>query len=346
MAIRHAHDIAKPVTTEPDNELALEAANEMWQQARALADSLLGPDWTIINVEERLWLKDHNGDPIASGQPDIVIQSEAGRTAIVIDGKSIRFAEHDEAADNWQISSLVALVGSNYDQRHEMIYAAIVQPGTKPIPVAYGVDEITDSLTHWLNDIEAAQQPNAPRRAGKHCDYCKAKADCPEFIRSVESVALAKLPPSDGIEARDYSGKDVADFRIKCGVMRGLIEKAIAWADAMAKQGLEQRPEEFGAYFELQESKGKDTIINLEKVLSHMQQLGVPQSEFMRCLTARKADSATTGEPGLEGVLRRATDLKGKGLKDALSECLAGCVKEGQTKQVPAVKEAYKNLTS
>ena len=130
----------------------------------------------------------------------------------------------------------------------------------------------------------------------------------------------------------------------KAGIMRGLVEKSIAWADIMAAQGLKDRPEEYAPYFELEESKGREQITDLQTVMERMTARNVPLEGFLKCLTARKADSETSG-PGLEGELRRATGLKGKPLKQELNQVLEGCTTEGTTKLVPVVKESYKALT-
>ena len=58
-----------------------------------------------------------------------------------------------------------------------------------------------------------------------------------------------------------------------------------------------------------------------------------------------KGDSKTTGEPGLEGILKRATGFKGKALKELVESVIAGCTTEGTTKLVPVVREEYKKLT-
>jgi len=65
------------------------------------------------------------------------------------------------------------------------------------IPIA----ELRAWAKEMLKAAAATQEPDAPRTAGEHCKFCKAKAECPEF----RGVALSTIPGGLDFEALPVS---------------------------------------------------------------------------------------------------------------------------------------------
>lgn len=315
-----------------------DTAKWLWGKTCELRDSVLFGAETLL-IEERLWL--HDGiAKIFSGQPDIAFA--LGNRALVIDCKAIQWGEHDDAPDNHQLLSLAVLVDSNYGPFEE-VTVAINQTYQQPVLCVY--DRIAlDAVDVLLRgQLKATTAPDAPRKAGDWCNYCKGQARCTEFKSRLARVTDTQLMPSSSDEARTYTAEEVADFLLFCKSVIGPATKGVAWAQAMAERIKEENPADFERCFEMDVTEGKDLIQDLPTVLGRMMAHGVSQEDFMRCLVARKHDSTTNQEPGLSGVLARALTLKPKGKENLgkLDGCIAGCVKEGAKKFVPVVKDSY-----
>jgi len=143
-------------------------------------------DTAMPHKETRLWLHDNNMRPVMSGQPDLVYT--LGKHAICLDYKT-GFNRHLSPSErSWQLRVLAVLVAQHYSCTDvRVVYIK---------PKAYDKIDATDYTQEWLKKAEmsilnalwASGNSDAPRAAGKHCNFCAAKLQCPE------AAAMTLLP--------------------------------------------------------------------------------------------------------------------------------------------------------
>ncbi len=136
----------------------------------------------------RFWLHDDSGAPVASGEPDRVLIRD--NIALIVDFKLGRKAVEAPSL-NPQLIGYALLLEEEYGITGA--YLQIIQPWAKRQEPAY-ID--AEGLKTWraaiMDAIRVARQPDAPRQAGPHCDYCPARPICPE-ARAVATRALAPM---------------------------------------------------------------------------------------------------------------------------------------------------------
>jgi hypothetical protein len=252
--------------------------------------------------------------------------------ALVLDFKS-GFGEQTVSSNNSQLRALAILVKANHPQVTE-VTVGIIQPyaGGAVELCTYRKEDLEAATNQLLQILEAANQPNARIVPGiKQCSFCKAgmQGKCGGLNKTLDVVANTQLVSSESLLAQSMEPADLADFVDRCSLASRMAEKGKAWAQAI----IAKSPERYASHFAMEETSGRDSIEKLDVVHQRMLEMGVTSEQFMACLTARKKDSKANGAPGLEDVLRRAANLKGIKLKNAMDECLAGCVKAGETKQ-------------
>lgn len=138
--------------------------------------------------EFRLWIHNHNLDPVGSGQLDVHFICR--EYAHIID---------------WKAGFLNHLVGAtgNYQLRMQAVLLWLEHPHLKNIRVAFAKPRYEDSQLDYCDYSEMdlkysyesivlalwwATQPDATRSPGQHCRYCRAKTFCPQ------ALAFALLP--------------------------------------------------------------------------------------------------------------------------------------------------------
>lgn len=138
--------------------------------------------------EQRYWYEWQPGEPIFSGQPDVVYVK--GTQAIIIDYKTGRIPVED-AASNWQLRALALAVWSHYWDVDEVI-AAIIQPRTSAVPtvVTYDDDAINGTAAEMDDLFGKVFSAGASLVAGDHCKWCRGKSICPQL----QNTALSTLP--------------------------------------------------------------------------------------------------------------------------------------------------------
>lgn len=272
--------------------------------------------------------------PIFSGQPDLTaIEGNvpckyplASRRALILDYKT-SWGEHTESAGNLQLMAYAVLLHMDYGP-FASITVGIVQPlAGGPVQLTtYHLNTLQLAYNQIILAMNDAAKPDAPRRPGpKQCNFCRAKAICPEFGKQMEVTGNTQLAPTDSTLGQQILPEDLAAFYDKCSWVIRAAEKGKAWCQALVKDN----PEKYATHFAIEESTGRESIGDLETVHARMLSAGCSSADVLACMTARKADGK--GGPGLKGVLARASGLKGKALSDALDGILAGCTKPGMT---------------
>lgn len=317
---------------------------EVWEMCESQTNQLLA-DWGKENVEFHRELRlgmtnsgivkatspKHPSGFTVTGQADLigVSHNESGRHVIVIDYKTGN-GDHEHAVNNAQLRALAVLAGFHWAANE--VRVAIVQPWAgKPTVADFswgGIQRAYEWLNHTLERERNAKAEDT--NPGKWCDYCKAKAVCGKWQAQAKRVENTQLVPSDSMLARSMLPEDVAAFDDLCARVMSQAAKGRAWVQALVLQ----EPDKFRQFYALEQSTGRETIDRLDEVWNRFNAAGIPQKDFLSCLTARKADSAATGMPGFKGVLKRALGLKGKALDEKLDAILEGCTVEGKTKTV------------
>ena len=141
-----------------------------------------------------------------TGHADLIIEWPDCDCAVVIDAKFGRL-EVEEAADNLQLAAyatalndgiLVSQYGRLDIEEEEtpskrVIGVAIVQPrafGERITSAIYRGPSLTAARAELVRIVHATKNPDAPRHAGEHCRYCKAKVTCKEYLESLNQLAV------------------------------------------------------------------------------------------------------------------------------------------------------------
>lgn len=156
--------------------------------AQWIADNAIG-DYSEGPREHRLWLNDQSTmEPLLSGQLDRFYMA-AGH-ALAVDFKTGRSVGLTPSQRNYQLRVQAVLLHAEFPEIGK-IRVALCKPKSKAEPADW-CDYTEADLIHAKRDIEhhiwLSSQPDAPRHAGAHCQYCRAKPYCPE------AGALAMLP--------------------------------------------------------------------------------------------------------------------------------------------------------
>lgn len=150
------------------------------------------PEMQIIR-EERFWILDDNGKNIASAKPDVVYC--CGTCALVINYKAA-FKPVPKAQSNHQCRTEALAVWSEFYFTN--IRVAICQHRLKSAVTQadYDDESLYEAAAQLKFTLWRAAQPDSPRTAGPHCDWCPAKAHCPELTTYALLPSVTMLPPS------------------------------------------------------------------------------------------------------------------------------------------------------
>lgn len=126
--------------------------------------------------EKRIFLRDHAGAEVASGQPDRV--HIAGKQFAIIDYKTGRKDVHSPVM-NPQLIAYAVLAAQEYGA--EEGYLGISYAWRQTPPMAF-IEK--DTLASWKESIlvalEISKEADAPAKAGAHCEYCPVRWSCPD----------------------------------------------------------------------------------------------------------------------------------------------------------------------
>ena len=169
-----------------------EDAQKMVESEKAIhnkwcADNAITCNDPPAGKEVRLWLNDpETMEPVLSGKLDLFYVT--GDCACVIDFKSGAWNTRlTPSQRNFQLRVQAVLLWREFDGIKK-IRVAFAKPNSFLDFTDYTATDLAYSEAEIMHTIWRTKQPGAPRRAGLHCRWCKAKAFC------VESGAFAMLP--------------------------------------------------------------------------------------------------------------------------------------------------------
>jgi hypothetical protein len=260
--------------------------------------------------------QDSRADFVFTGQFDrLYIQGNRG---LLVDFKALH-GDHTRALDNPQLASLAVMVA----RRHNLqsVRVALVQPWKgRPTVADYGEAELAicgDWLFQTLDAATAATPDD--RKAGKHCNYCKANSVC-ETFRDAQLQAIEVIDPAT-IAGMDDETQMAAMWARACALTPER-HAALFKGLAMVKRYAHTIGASFKARVEageiagygIREKKGKRSISDVATVFSRAAAQGVTAEAFTaECSIALGA---------LNGLLKTATGEKGKALEAIAAEVL------------------------
>lgn len=147
--------------------------------------------------------------PELGGTADFTICEPFG-TLEVVDlkyGKGVMV----EVEDNTQLK-IYALGALKEFPECEEVKVTIVQPRKKHKDgsvrsITYSLEELKDFKRQLLLKALNTKDPNAPLKAGEHCDFCPCTAKCPEMVNRAQEQA--KIDFDDEPEAIEYEVTDI-----------------------------------------------------------------------------------------------------------------------------------------
>ena len=281
-------------------------------QANTLLDAIV-PHRDEMHLERRYWWGAQ-----WSGKPDVVAIDTLQAHALVLDYKTGR-GEVASAEGNMQLRALAVLVAVEH-QLHK-VTVAIVQPlAGESSACVYTLEDLSRADQEVLAILTAINKPDAPRRpSAKACQYCKAKATCPEAREASVALPLANVPEGTTAPAiaATLTGETLGEFLKRAEFATKVID---ACRDE-AKRRLESGETVPG--WKLKPGSVRETITDPTKVFTRFAELGGTQDKFLPCV------SVTKGK--LKDAVKAITGAKGKALDQQLDAMLEGCTESKPT---------------
>lgn len=264
-------------------------------------------------IETRFWCK-VRGQYEHSAKPDLVLRSPT--KALILEYKTLP-GDVQGVARNRQVRDQVVLIA-----RHLLVKevgAAVVQPLVTMSPniVQYNEEAINISEREMFVRVEASNDENSERRAGKHqCGFCRARVDCKPYLEMVSvSVPTKTLHELAVTAVASWTPEQRAQF---------LEQKPIAtkWIDEVNKEMKRMVDADPSCIpgWELQPGSIKRPVRDIAALHDRTIALGGNTESFLACVDMGKGD--------FESMIRKITGLKGKALKAKMDELLAGITDE------------------
>ncbi len=135
--------------------------------------------------ERRMWLHDGKGQPLVSGKADVVFRQDAD--ALILDYKTGFNPHLTPSQRSWQLRVLAVI---EYNQRRVPIRVGFIKPKAyeKSDCTDYAFEDLEFAHQQIMEVLRRSKEPDAPRYAGSHCNYCPARNRCPE------AAAYSMLP--------------------------------------------------------------------------------------------------------------------------------------------------------
>ncbi len=134
-------------------------------------------------------------EPAFPAHPDLILWYRKAKTAFIFDSKFGRI-QVQSADANLQLRTYGVVF--NDECPCDRIYVAITQPWLAAPDDFHAAQYCGADMPHFkkelLGIIAQTRQPFAPRRASvEACQWCKAKAGCPEAAKIIYELAVAKV---------------------------------------------------------------------------------------------------------------------------------------------------------
>ena len=293
---------------------------EMCLTMRQKITTAWGGKCDVKRAEERYWLEweSPTGKTLKhSGKADLVVID--GDRALIIDDKSGRNA--------------VSASPRNLQLRHLAVLVAACEPGVAEVTVAidqpwassevelcfYTLDDLVVALDELHGQVEANHDPKSPRNPGEHCQYCRAKRMCVEFM----AASLPVPVPPESMPAAVQIEEAIARLPgNRLGPFLGLVRLASEAAELEVRNRLKDGIPVDG--WHMAPGRTTETITDVQTCFDRFMAEGGTQSQFLRIVKVDKTH--------LKEHLRGLTGLKGKALDGKLATMIEG-ITESKTSQ-------------
>jgi len=282
---------------ETDNTLDLDEEDlEIYEQGRETEKKILAQWREHYGItldregprELRLWLNDpQTGEPLASGQLDKHFIS--GNSVCIIDLKALYCTNLTPAERNWQGRLQAVLASREYDATH-VRFALNKAMWSKSDVVDYGPEHLLIAEQSINAALWESRQPGAVRRAGGWCQYCPAKAWCPEagaltLLPSTVTGIIkgpAEFDPVDMV--RKLTDEDRAFLFGRANIIEKILDAVKAQLKALpderlAQLGLSKKP-----------ARNLDPIIDNPGAFNALRTAGISEAELWTALKLSKGE--------------------------------------------------------
>lgn len=168
---------------EDDDDLT--TAIRICREKEAMALVSIGFEEPEIHIEERIFLHDDAGEPVASGKPDRLYIN--GRQGCITDFKTGRKDALPSARNPAMI--MYAILGQEQFGVDEW-YLGIIPAWRQTPPMALiGKDQLSEWRRSILDAIKESEGLSPRACAGPWCEYCPVRHECPEAWAEVEQVS-------------------------------------------------------------------------------------------------------------------------------------------------------------
>lgn len=322
-----------PEATEPERRRASQALAVDTEMHNKWAEYFRAdPEAPIQAMREfRWWLNDESGQPIYSGQTDLVkIRGHAGGEADILVGdlKGL-WGYHDSAVLNQQIRRYIALVAVNITEmgftgiRSAAAYLNQPAKTLHPVLAAYEREDIEAAVFQMHMDIAAMMDENAERHPGPvQCHHCLGKLICAEYQ---ESLSELPMPVPIGTPAEIPTKERITEVMAKLPGQSlahlipwfPALENTVALAKAEAKRRLRKDPLSIPGY-RLKKNSPRHKVVDLVKLWQRLnKEYDIDAEEFVKLCAITKQN--------VEQIARDKSGLKGQALDSKLKALLDGC---------------------
>lgn len=292
----------------------LDIAKECIIQREELIKSWQGSADPYWISEQRLWCRDETGK-VCSAKVDFAAIN--GDRALIIEYKTL-YGKFADSTINRQLMCQAVVLKDNYNVNH--ITVAMIQPAIrhKPTIANYGPEQLIEAKKVVLEICKRAYRSDRRTVGEKQCSYCIAAGTnrCPESIKNLEHMSMIEIHNPE----HPCTNDDLAWLVDRAKACK----KLIAWIESEAKFRLKSGQRlilKDGSEFVLGKDSKREKITDVAGVyesIKHHDTIALNQIEFIsKCGLTKK---------GLTEYIRENSELKGKGLDEAIKDILFGNV--------------------
>lgn len=219
-------------------------------------------------AEERIWVFDDKLERVTSGRLDKA--HILGKHALVLDYKS-GYKPTTPAQRNLQAKVYAVALWQEYGCTNVRVAIAQHRFSSMLTQADYNEEDLERAYSEILYDDWRTKQPDAPRNAGRWCDYCPARKACPE-------LATYSLMPARALSNKPDKAEVAALVQMLTPEQLAYVERRRGTAEkffAAVKERLKSMPaEDLAAVgFELQPGRAQMSVTDFNGLVNYLYDL-------------------------------------------------------------------------